>query len=185
MPKLRTSGSARPGRPVIHAVFACITAALRAFSQTAFGAHSHSANASPRGQPSYPALAGLACRNHWLLAGLRAERELRAALSTAPPAARSCGPSSWPSCAPSTSVRRPHHGTASVSWSAWPPPTLRPLRGPGHARYRLTPTSTGSFASSTPNVSRTPALICLASASSVAVSALPGLVSASVCLVSV
>jgi len=50
---------------------------------------------------------------------------------------------------------------------------------------RLAPTRTGSLTSSTPNVSRTPFLISLASASSDAVVAPPGLTSASVCLVEI
>lgn len=40
---------------------------------------------------------------------------------------------------------------------------------PDHARHRLTPTSTGSFASSTPNATRTPVRICRARASRSAV----------------
>ena len=44
------------------------------------------------------------------------------------------------------------------------------------------PTSTGSLASSTPNVSRTPALTSLASASRLAAVAPPGLTRAKVCL---
>ena len=40
-----------------------------------------------------------------------------------PPAARSCGVSSWPSCGPSTSASRRRNGTVRASWNAWPRPT--------------------------------------------------------------
>ena len=75
-------------------------------------------------------------------------------------------------------------GTVAASG---PGPSPGPGSGPGPnsgagAGYSVTPTSTGSLASSIPNTERTPATISMASATRSAVLAPPRLVSARVCL---
>ena len=85
---------------------------------------------------------------------------------------------SCPATTPSTSSTTP-----PTSWTCSTPDRTRhavvPLRPAG---YSVTPTSTGSGVSDTPNASRTPSLISRARAISPAVVADPELTSASVCL---
>jgi adenosine deaminase len=73
----------------------------------------------------------------------------------------------------------PAEGTAAIASAI---PGARAAGRVAGSGYSVTPTSTGSLASSIPNTERTPATICLARAIRSAVVAPPRLVSASVCL---
>lgn len=102
------------------------------------------------------------------------------------PAGRCDGLPVMPATSASCGARRPcpecpRRRTCLRSVGQRPKRNLKPAWN--HGKFQsLAPTSTGSLASSTPNVSRTPSRTVLARASRLAVVASPGLTRASVCL---